>query len=55
MQSYDPVQGTATACPSIARRAPRVALAAGIAMMAAGPATAFQFDLGPVKLSLIHI
>lgn len=52
MQSYDPVQGTATACPSIARRAPRVALAAGIAMMAAGPATAFQFDLGPVKGNL---
>ena len=52
MQTNDPVQGTATVYPAFLRRAPVAALTAAIAMMAAGPAAAFQFEIGPVKGNL---
>jgi len=52
MQTKHPVQGTATARPSFARRAPVAALTAAIAMMVAGPAAAFQFELGPIEGNL---
>ena len=52
MQTNDPVQGTATMYPAFLRRASAAALTAAIAMMAAGPAAAFQFEVGPLKGNL---
>lgn len=52
MQTRNPARGTAAAQPSFLRRTPVAALAAAVAMMAAAPAAAFQFELGPIQGNL---
>lgn len=52
MQTTIPARAASAYPSSFVRRAPVAAIAAAVAMFAAAPAQAFQFDIGPIKGNL---